>query len=109
VPWSRELPAFVPDSVATALLLKSNPNCTTSSPFGAGRTLSSVLRLPTTGQRRRLEIKAAMLLNNGALDDRVTGKISAWEEALIANRANHEGRVYKGTSHDFHNDTIPWV
>ena len=53
------------------------------------------------------KIKAAMLLQYGALDDRITGGWPAWEAALKANHVNYQGFVYEGANHGFHNDTTP--
>jgi carboxymethylenebutenolidase len=53
------------------------------------------------------KIKAAMLLQYGALDQRITGGWPAYEEALKANHVTYEGYVYEGANHGFHNDTTP--
>ena len=53
------------------------------------------------------KIKAAMLLQYGALDQRITGGWPAYEAALKANHVTYEGYVYDGANHGFHNDTTP--
>ena len=53
------------------------------------------------------KIKAAMLLQYGSLDTRLTGGWPAYEEALKANHVNYQGYVYEGANHGFHNDTTP--
>jgi carboxymethylenebutenolidase len=52
-------------------------------------------------------IKAPLLLQYGALDQRITGGWPAYEEALKANHVTYEGYVYEGANHGFHNDTTP--
>jgi carboxymethylenebutenolidase len=51
------------------------------------------------------KIKAPMLMQYGALDQRITGGWAAYDEALKANHVPHEGYVYEGANHGFHNDT----
>lgn len=53
------------------------------------------------------KIKAPLLLQYGALDQRITGGWPAYEEALKANHANYQAFVYEGANHGFHNDTTP--
>jgi carboxymethylenebutenolidase len=53
------------------------------------------------------KIKAAMLLQYGSLDTRLTGGWPAYEEALKAANVKYEGYVYEGANHGFHNDTTP--
>jgi carboxymethylenebutenolidase len=53
------------------------------------------------------KIKAPLLANYGELDTRITGGWPAFDAALTANHVTHEGHVYKGANHGFHNDTTP--
>jgi carboxymethylenebutenolidase len=53
------------------------------------------------------KIKAPLLLNYGELDTRITSGWPAFDAALTANHVTHEGYVYKGANHGFHNDTTP--
>jgi carboxymethylenebutenolidase len=53
------------------------------------------------------KIKAPMMMQYGALDQRITGGWPAFEEALKANHVTYEGFVYEGANHGFHNDTTP--
>lgn len=53
------------------------------------------------------EIKAAVQLHYGALDERVNAGIPAYEEALKKNSVLYELYVYEGANHAFHNDTAP--
>src|SRR6478735_2483803 len=50
-------------------------------------------------------IKAAMLIHHGALDERLAGSWPAYEAQLKAANVPHEGYVYAGAQHGFNNDT----
>lgn len=52
-------------------------------------------------------IKAAVQLHYGALDERVNAGIAAYEEALKKNNLLYELYMYEGANHAFHNDTAP--
>lgn len=52
-------------------------------------------------------IKAAVQLHYGALDERVNAGIPAYEEALKKNNITYELYMYEGANHAFHNDTAP--
>jgi carboxymethylenebutenolidase len=52
-------------------------------------------------------IKAAVQLHYGALDERVNAGIPAYEEALKKNNVRYELYLYEGANHAFHNDTAP--
>ena len=52
-------------------------------------------------------IKAAIQLHYGALDERVNAGIPAYEEALKKNNIRYELYMYEGANHAFHNDTAP--
>jgi carboxymethylenebutenolidase len=53
------------------------------------------------------KIKAPINAQYGALDDRITGGWKAFDAALTAAGVPHEGHIYKGANHGFHNDTTP--
>jgi len=53
------------------------------------------------------KIKAPLNAQYGELDTRVTGGWPAFDAALTAAEVPHEGHVYKGANHGFHNDTTP--
>jgi carboxymethylenebutenolidase len=53
------------------------------------------------------KIKAPLLANYGGLDARITGGWPAFDAALTAAHVTHEGYVYEGANHGFHNDTTP--
>ena len=52
-------------------------------------------------------IKAAIQLHYGALDERVNAGIVAYEDALKKNNVQYELYMYEGANHAFHNDTAP--
>ena len=54
-----------------------------------------------------INIKAAIQLHYGALDERVNAGIAAYEEALKKNNIQYELFMYDGANHAFHNDTAP--
>ena len=53
------------------------------------------------------KIKAPVLAHYGELDTRITSGWPAFDAALTAAHVVHEGYVYKGANHGFHNDTTP--
>jgi carboxymethylenebutenolidase len=53
------------------------------------------------------KIKAPLVLNYAAMDDRVDAGIPAYEEALKAAGVTYAVHIYPGTQHGFHNDTTP--
>jgi carboxymethylenebutenolidase len=53
------------------------------------------------------QIKAAIQLHYGSLDERVNAGIPAYEEALKKNNITYELYLYEGANHAFHNDTAP--
>jgi len=53
------------------------------------------------------KIKAPVMAQYGELDTRITSGWPAFDAALTAAHVPHEGFVYKGANHGFHNDTTP--
>jgi len=53
------------------------------------------------------KIKAPLLAHYGELDKRITSGWPAFDEALTTAHVPHEGYVYSGANHGFHNDTTP--
>ena len=53
------------------------------------------------------KIKAPLLANYGELDTRISGGWPAFDTALKAAKVPHEGYIYAGANHGFHNDTTP--
>ena len=112
------------DMVASALWLKNRPDCTgkigiTGFCFGGGVSNQMAVRLgedlaaavPFYGGPPALEdvsrIKAAVLVQHGALDTRQVERWAAYEEALKAAKVTYEGRIYPDSVHGFFNDATP--
>ena len=53
------------------------------------------------------KIKAPLLIHHGEMDTRLAAGWPAYDAALTAAKVVHEGYVYKGAQHGFHNDTTP--
>jgi carboxymethylenebutenolidase len=53
------------------------------------------------------KIKAPVLAHYGELDTRITSGWPTFDAALTAAHVQHEGYVYAGANHGFHNDTTP--
>jgi carboxymethylenebutenolidase len=53
------------------------------------------------------KIKAPINAQYGELDTRITSGWEAFDKVLTANKVPHEGHIYKGANHGFHNDTTP--
>ena len=53
------------------------------------------------------KIKAPINAQYGELDTRITDGWPAFDAALTEAKVPHEGHVYKGANHGFHNDTTP--
>jgi len=53
------------------------------------------------------KIKAALLINYAANDDRINSMWPAYEAALKANHVAYEMYTYPGTQHGFHNNSTP--
>jgi carboxymethylenebutenolidase len=53
------------------------------------------------------KIKGPINAQYGELDSRITDGWPAFESALTQAQVPHEGHIYKGANHGFHNDTTP--
>lgn len=53
------------------------------------------------------KIKAPISAQYGGLDERITSGWPAFDKELTAAKVPHEGFVYAGANHGFHNDTTP--
>ncbi|MBT2537904.1 dienelactone hydrolase family protein [Arthrobacter sp. ISL-69] len=84
--------------------------------FGGGITWQAATELtglkatsafygPAPGQDKLSAIRPAVLGVYAELDDRITGALPAFRDALAATDVRHELKVYPGVDHAFHNDT----
>ncbi len=119
-----EQPKMMADFLATAHYVKNRPDSTgrlgaTGFCFGGGVVNNMAVQLgpdlhasvPFYGGAPRAEdvpkIKAAMLIQYAADDERINAAWPAYEAALKANRVSYQQFTYPGTQHGFHNDTTP--
>ena len=112
------------DFIAAAAWLKSRPDCTgklgaVGFCFGGGVVNLVAVRMgpdlaaavPFYGSQPSAtdtaNIKAPLLAHYGELDTRITSGWPDFDAALTAAHVTHEGYMYKGANHGFHNDTTP--
>jgi carboxymethylenebutenolidase len=112
------------DFFAAAMWLKSRPDSTGKLGaigfcFGGGVVNQLAVRMgsdlaaavpfygaqPNAADTAR--IKAPINAQYGELDTRITGGWPAFDAALSKAQVPHEGHIYKGANHGFHNDTTP--
>ena len=112
------------DFYAAAMWLKNRPDSTgkigvVGFCFGGGIVNQLAVRMgpdlaaavPFYGVQPKAEdaakIKAPINAQYAELDTRITGGWPAFDAALSAAGVPHEGHIYKGANHGFHNDTTP--
>jgi carboxymethylenebutenolidase len=112
------------DFFVAATWLKSRPDCSGKIAvigfcFGGGVANQLAVRMgadlaaavPFYGVQPNAEeaakIKAPLLAHYAELDTRITSGWPAYDAALSAAHVTHEGYVYAGANHGFHNDTTP--
>jgi carboxymethylenebutenolidase len=112
------------DFLACAKWLKARPDCTGKLGaigfcYGGGVVNQLAVKLgsdlaaavPFYGAQPSAEdaakIKAPINAQYGELDTRITGGWAAFDAALTEAKVPHEGHIYKGANHGFHNDTTP--
>jgi carboxymethylenebutenolidase len=112
------------DFLAAAIWLKSRPDSTSKLGavgfcFGGGVVNQLAVRMgpdlaagvpfygaqPVAGDVAR--IKAPINAQYGELDPGITNGWPAFDAALAKAQVPHEGHIYKGANHGFHNDTTP--
>jgi carboxymethylenebutenolidase len=112
------------DFLAAALWLKARPDC--SGKIGAvgfcyGGTVVNQLAVRMgadlaaavpfyggqPGASDAAKIKAPLLAQYGELDSRITPGWPAFDAALTTAHVTHEGYIYVGANHGFHNDSTP--
>ena len=117
-------PKLTQDFIAAALYLKNRPDCTgkigiTGFCFGGGvsNTLAAMMgpdmsaAAPATGAANKPadvpNIKAAILINHGALDKAAVTGWPAQEAELKKNNIRYEGHIWPNSVHGFFNDATP--
>jgi carboxymethylenebutenolidase len=113
------------DFVASALWLKSRPDCTgkiavTGFCYGGSTSNTLAVRLgadlaaaapyyggPPANKEDISKIKAAVLVHHGELDTRLAATWPAYETGLKAANVPHEGYIYPGAVHGFNCDATP--
>jgi carboxymethylenebutenolidase len=121
---SVDAPKMRNDFLAAATWLKARPDSTgklgaVGFCYGGGVVNSLAVRMgadlgagvPFYGAQPIAEdaakIKAPLCAQYGELDTRITSGWPAFDAALTAAKVVHEGHIYKGANHGFHNDTTP--
>ena len=114
----------VEDFIAAATWLKTRPDCTgrigvTGFCYGGGICNTLAVRMgsdlaaavPFYGGAPAAadvaKIKAAILVQHGALDTRLVEAWPAYETALKTAHVTYEGHLYPGAVHGFNNDATP--
>jgi carboxymethylenebutenolidase len=112
------------DFLAAAMWLKARPDCTgkvgaVGFCYGGGIVNQLAVRMgpalaagvPFYGTQPSADdaakIKAPINAQYGELDARITDGWPAFDAALTQAEVPHEGHIYKGANHGFHNDTTP--
>jgi carboxymethylenebutenolidase len=112
------------DMVAAANWLRARPDCTgklgaTGFCYGGGVSNSLAVRLgdglgaavPFYGAPAAdadvPKIKAAIMVQHGALDERLAGGWPAYDKALTDAKVPHEGYIYPNSVHGFFCDATP--
>jgi carboxymethylenebutenolidase len=112
------------DFLAAAMWLKSRPDCTgkvgaVGFCYGGGIVNQLAVRMGPNlsagvpfygtqpGADDAAKIKAPINAQYGELDTRITDGWPAFDAALTQAEVPHEGHIYKGANHGFHNDTTP--
>jgi carboxymethylenebutenolidase len=111
------------DFVASAAWLRSRPESTgrlgaVGFCFGGGVVNTLAVRMPELAagvpfyggappEADVPKIRAAMLVHHGEMDTRLASAWPAYQAALKAANVVHDGYVYPGAQHGFHNDTTP--
>jgi carboxymethylenebutenolidase len=112
------------DFLAAAMWLKSRPDCTgkvgaVGFCYGGGVVNQLAVRMgpdlaaavPFYGTQPSAadaaKIKAPINAQYAELDTRITEGWPAFDAALTQAEVPHEGHIYKGANHGFHNDTTP--
>jgi carboxymethylenebutenolidase len=112
------------DFVAAAKWLKSRPDSTgklgaVGFCFGGGVVNQLAVKMgadlaagvpfygATPKPEEAAKIKAPINAQYGELDERINAGWPDFDKALTEAKVPHEGHIYKGANHGFHNDTTP--
>ncbi len=111
------------DFIASAEWLKARPESTgklgvVGFCFGGGVANALAVRMPDLSAAVAFygappdaadvpKIKAAVLVHHAELDTRLASTWPAYNAELTAANVPHEGYIYAGANHGFHNDTTP--
>jgi carboxymethylenebutenolidase len=111
------------DFVAVVNWLRTRPDSTgrvgvVGFCFGGGIANAMAVRVPELGAAVPFygappeaadvpKIKAAVMVHHGQADTRLAETWPAYDALLTANKIPHEGYIYPGAQHGFHNDTTP--
>jgi carboxymethylenebutenolidase len=112
------------DFIASAKWVKARPDSTGklgAVGFCFGGTVTNFLAVQLGGELQAAapfyggqpsaedtaKIKAPIQAHYGELDTRISSGWPAWDKALTDAKVTHEGYVYMGANHGFHNDTTP--
>jgi carboxymethylenebutenolidase len=84
-------------TIVNQLAVRMGPELAAAVPFYGGQP----------GAEDAAKIKAPINAQYGELDTRITPGWPAFDAALTQAHVPHEGHIYKGANHGFHNDTTP--
>lgn len=83
--------------IANTLAVRMGPDLKAAVPFYGSQ--------PTVEETAK--IKAALLIHDASLDERIVKGWPDYEKALKANQVKFTHHMYEGSQHGFHNDTTP--
>lgn len=119
----RDSAEMVEDFAAAVQFLARHPDCTgrvgvVGFCFGGGVVMRLAVELPELGAAvafygrhpapdEASRIRAPLMLHHAGLDERINASWPAFEQGLIAAKADFVNHHYDDVNHGFHNDTTP--